>query len=127
MSNEHIVVGPEALQLRREKTAAAQRQVAGTRGQWLARRSYYYDLMRRALAFFVEPGERVLNVRSQTGWMLEAVKPSEGVGLEITREMAEVAHAEHPQFRYEVGFPDVRQVDGTFDSILVADPGETAD
>lgn len=75
MNTEQIVVGPEALQLRREKTAAAQRQVAATRGQWLARRSYYYDLMRRALAFFVEQGERVLSVRSQTGWMLDAVKP----------------------------------------------------
>lgn len=127
MNIEQIVVGPEALQLRREKTAAAQKQVAATRGQWLARRRYYYDLMRRALAFFVEPGERVLNVRSQTGWMLDAVKPSEGVGLEITQEMADVAKAQHPRFRYEVGFPDVHQVDGKFDSIIVADPGETAD
>lgn len=121
------IVGPQALQLRREKTAQAQRDVAATRAQWLARRSYYYELVRKALAFFVEPGEKVLNVRSQTGWMLDAVKPSEGVGLEITQEMADIAKAGHSEFRYEVGFPDIHQVQGKFDSIIVADPGETAD
>jgi len=120
-------VGPAALDIRRRRSAQVQASVALSRSRWLARRSYYYDLMRRALAFFVEPGERVLNVRCQTGWMLDAVKPSEGVGLEISREMADVAKAENPQFRYEVGFPDVHQVEGKFDAIIVADPGETAD
>jgi hypothetical protein len=120
-------VGPAALDIRRRRSAQVQASVSLSRSWWLARRSYYYDLMRRALAFFVEPGERVLNVRCQTGWMLDAVKPSEGVGLEISQEMADVAKAENPQFRYEVGFPDVHQVEGKFDAIIVADPGETAD
>lgn len=120
-------VGPAALDSRRSRSAQMQAAVAPSRSRWLARRGYYYDLMRRALGFFVEPGERVLNVRSQTGWMLDAVKPAEGVGLEITQEMVDVAREEHPQFCYEVGFPDVHVVEGKFDAIIVADPGETAD
>jgi hypothetical protein len=122
-----MIVGPEALQKRREKIAEAQRTTAGSRAVWLERWSYYHDLLRRALAFFVEPGERVLSVRCQTGWMLEAVRPSEGVGLDLTEEMVAEAKRRYPQFRYEVGFPDQRRVDGLFDSIVVADTGETVD
>ena len=120
-------VGPEALQQRREKTAELQRKSAGSRAGWLKRWSYYHQLVRRALAFFVEPDERVLSFRCQTGWMLDAVRPSQGVGLELTEEMVAEARRLHPQFRYEVGFPDLHHVKGEFDSIIVADTGETVD
>lgn len=122
-----MIVGPEALQMRRERTATAQRQIAGSRGQWIQRWSYYRQLMKQALAFFVEPGQRVLNIRCQTGWILKAVGPSEGVGIEITEEMVQEAKRTHPEFKYEVGFPDLHKATGTFDSIIIADPGETAD
>jgi len=124
---QRMIVGPEALQLRRERTAAAQRRIAKSRESWIQRWAYYRKLMSKALAFFVEPGERVLNLRCQTGWMLKAVRPSQGVGLEITEEMVQEARKLYPEFRYEVGYPDLYQVRGEFDSILVADPGETAD
>lgn len=127
MVSDPVIVGPEALDARRMRTAEAQRQVAKKRGRWIARRGYFYDLMRRALGFFVQPGERVLSVRCQNGWMLEAVRPSEGTGIEITEEMAAVARKEHPKFRYQVGFPDTFQPAGEFDSIIVSDPGETVD
>ena len=127
METDPAIVGPEALEVRRQGTADAQRRVAEARRGWMERRSYFYSLMRRALSFFVEPGERVLSVRCQDGWMLEAVEPREGVGLEITGEMVEVAKKQHPRFRYEVGFADTFQVQGEFDAIIVADPGETVD
>jgi len=121
------IVGPEALELRRQRTADAQRRIADRRRGWIGRQGYFYQLMRSALAFFVEPGEKVLSVRCQNGWMLDAVQPSEGVGLEITDQMVQVARQEYPRFRYETGFPDTHQVEGKFDTIIVADPGETVD
>lgn len=112
---------------RREQTVHAQRSIAGVRAGWIRRRRYYYHLIAKALAFFVEPGGRVLNIRSQTGWMLEAMRPREGVGQEITTEMTDVARQANPAFRYEVGFADKDRIDGVFDTIVVADPGEIAD
>jgi len=127
MSSDPVIVGPEALEARRRRIAGAQKQVAKERGKWIARRGYFYDLMRRALRFFVEPAERVLSVRCQNGWMLEAVRPCEGTGVEVTKEMVEEANRMHPEFRYEVGDPDTFQPPGKFDAIIVADPGETVD
>lgn len=120
-------VGPEALELRRERTAHAQRLLARTRPQWIRRRSYYYQLMRQALAFFIEPGESLLNVRCQTGWMLGAIRPSRGLGVELTDEMIAVAKKENPEFEYLRAFPDLFKIGEKFDAILVADPGETED
>ena len=127
MQTDTVIVGPEALELRRQGTADAQRSVSKVRGSWIERRGYFYGLIRQALGFFVEPAERVLSVRSQNGWMLQAVQPREGTGTEITGEMVEEAKREYPQFRYEVGFPDTFQPKGDFDAIIVADPGETVD
>lgn len=122
-----MIVGPDALSERRERIAQAQRRLARDRVSWIRRRRYYYDLMRRAFGFFIEPGEKVLNIRCQTGWMLKAVCPSRGVGVELTEEMIAVARNENPEFEYRQGFPDLLPMEGQFDSILVADPGETVD
>jgi len=127
MSSHHINVGPDALEARRASIVSSQKQSAHCRGVWIARWSHFYDLMRRSLAFFVEPNERVLSVRCQNGWMLEAVQPSEGTGMEITGKMVEEAKGEYPRFHYEIGFPDSFQPRGEFDAIIVADPGETVD
>lgn len=113
--------------MRRRGTSDAQKCVAATRFGWIKRRDYFYQLMRHALSFFVEPEERVLSVRCQNGWILETVQPSEGTGIEITSEMVAEARKDHPQFQYEVGFPDTFQLSGEFDAIIVADPGETVD
>jgi len=127
MQTVPTIVGPEALELRRQGTANAQRSISKGRGLWIKRRGYFYGLMRQSLAFFVEPAERVLSMRCQNGWMLDAVQPQEGTGIEITEEMVEEAKRERPQFHYEVGFPDIFQPKGEFDAIIVADPGETVD
>lgn len=48
----------------------------------------------------MEPGKRVLNIRCETGFMLDALQPAYGVGVEISAEMIAVARREHPQFTY---------------------------
>jgi hypothetical protein len=127
MHENQMLVGPEALEQRRQQTFDAQRESAASRARWLTKRNYFYSLMEKALAFFVEPGERVLNIRSQTGWMLGAVKPSKGLGFELTAEMNEQARKANPEFDYQQGFPDQIDYSGTYDSIIIADPGETVD
>jgi hypothetical protein len=124
---QEAIVGPEALALRRGTTAEAQKKSAATRNRWIGKRGYYYSLIERALAFFVEPGERVLSIRSQTGWMLKALKPSIGNGLELTQEMILEAQKANPEFDYTEGFPDQFEYSGKYDAVIIADPGETVD
>jgi hypothetical protein len=126
-SDSQFSVGPEALNQRREVTARAQQEIALKRGTWIKSRVYFYTLLEQALAFFIESGERVLNIRSQTGWMLSAVKPSFGDGVELTHAMNAEARKSNPGFNYNEGFPDQYEYSGKYDSIIIADPGETVD
>src|SRR5580698_1391828 len=98
--------GPEALALRNRRNREHQASVAASRPGWIRRNAYYYSCLKRLLRHLVEPGKRVLNVRCQTGFLLDALEPSYGVGVEISREMVEVAQAENPQFTYYESFPE---------------------
>jgi SAM-dependent methyltransferase len=79
------------------------------------------------LRHLVEPGKRVLNIRCQTGFLLEALQPTYGVGVEISPQMVAVAQAAHPQFTYYEAFPEDFVSQEEFDYILLCDVGDIAD
>jgi SAM-dependent methyltransferase len=119
--------GPEALALRNRRNREHQASVAASRPGWIRRNAYYYSCLKRLLRHLVEPGKRVLNVRCQTGFLLDAIEPSYGVGVEISPEMVEVARTEHSRFQYEEAFPEDYIPREKFDYILLCDIGDTVD
>jgi SAM-dependent methyltransferase len=122
-----ILWGAEALAARNRVNRRQQTETARARPRWIARNKYYYDAVKRLLCFLVEPGKRVLNMRCQTGFLLDAVKPSYGVGVDISEEMIEVAKTEHPRFSYQRAFPEEFQPLEPFDYVLFNDIGDTVD
>jgi SAM-dependent methyltransferase len=119
--------GMHALHERNKRNQAHQASIARTRANWIRSNRYYYEALVRLLRFLVEPGKRVLNIRCQTGFLLEALRPRRGVGVEISSEMVSVAHASSPRFEYHVSFPeDFRPIE-KFDYILFGDIGDTVD
>ena len=92
--------------MQNERNRQHQSTWAAGRAQWIERNKYYYECLARLLRHLIEPGRRVLNIRCQTGFLLEALRPAYGVGLEISPEMVAVARAAHPQFTYHEGFPE---------------------
>ena len=116
-----------ALEYSRQRRRESQRRIAATRQRWVDRNRYYYDQIYQLLRFIIEPGRRVLSLRSQTGEFLEAVKPSVGVGVEITEEMAAVARARYPQYTFHTSDLETMTVEGTFDYVLFSDISDTVD
>src|SRR5580698_2856449 len=90
-----VVHGTEALRSQNERNRRHQSVSAGARAGWIRRNKYYYECLRRLLRSLVEPGKRVLNIRCQTGHLLDAIRPAYGVGVEISPEMVAVARAEY--------------------------------
>ena len=119
--------GPEVLQSRNEANKLHQSTEAATRGKWIRRNRYYYELLVRLLRHLVEPGKRVLNIRCQTGFLLDALQPRYGVGVDISAEMIDEARTAHPEFKYYEAFPEDFVSQETFDYILLCDPGDTVD
>ncbi len=126
-SEADLAWGPRALRLRNERNRQHQSGLAATRAKWIRRNKYYYESLKRLLRHLVEPGKRVLNIRCQTGFLLDALRASYGVGVEISPEMVEVARAAHPQFKYYEAFPEDFVPPETFDYILLCDVGDIAD
>src|SRR5437016_2700708 len=107
--------GPEALIESRRARREHQARLAEDRQRWIDRNRHYYDGVRRVLKFVIEPGRRVLNVRCQTGHFLEAVAPCQGVGVEISEELVDIARRRYPQFTFLRADPEELQVAHTFD------------
>lgn len=119
--------GPQALRERNERNRQHQAAQAKTRAAWIRRNQFYYKALARLLQHLVEPNKRVLNIRSGTGFLLDAMKPCYGVGVDISSEMTATAKETYPQFVYHESLPEDFIPSERFDYILVSDVGDVVD
>src|SRR2546423_13258020 len=126
--------GPAALDERRQRSARPLARLAEKRAYWIDHNRYYYGLLIRLLLFLIEPGKRILFVRCSTASLLASLEPAEGVGLEISQEMIDVAQRRYPEFTYKLAFPDTdkflahfQESKQTFDYVVFSDIDDTVD
>jgi len=119
--------GPGALEEVRKARREHQEATAAQRDEWISANRYYYDRMKRLLRFIVEPRKRVLDLRCETGYLLAALEPSYGVGVEISDAMVEVAQELHPQLRFVRSDVETLELNETFDYILFNHVFDTVD
>jgi SAM-dependent methyltransferase len=105
---------------------------APQRRDWLARASFFHAEDLLYLKFLIGEGARVLELGCGTGDLLAALKPSYGVGVDISEGMIAEACKAHPFLTFLTGDIEdeafVRQLPGPFDFIVVVDTlGELED
>lgn len=69
---------------------------------WKSKAHYYYDAVKASVAQVVPPDSRVCEVGCGTGDVLAELKPSAGLGTDISPAMVEAAAKRHPDLRFEV-------------------------
>src|SRR5689334_4048947 len=74
--------------------------LAPERESWKRRNAYYYAERARWHAFYIPPGQAVLEVGHGTGDILAAVGASRGVGCEFSPGMAAASAQRNPTFRF---------------------------
>jgi SAM-dependent methyltransferase len=119
--------GPGALDHSRALRRAHQQRIAPQRQRWIDRNRYYYESIHRLFRFIIEPGRRVLSLRCQTGDFLHAVAPSEGVGIDISPAMVDIARERHPAFEFYCADPESLKMHRRFDYVLFSDVADTVD
>ena len=129
MSSEPAVKpwGQAALAAKRSTIRTHQAKYAMQREQWIRGNSLFYDSVKQMLRFIVEPRKSVLNLRCQTGFLLDAVNPVRGVGVEISPAMKEIAHQRYPQYEFLVADPEDLTLTEKFDYILFDNISDTVD
>ena len=100
-------------------------RLAPERSKWRARSAFFHDQDEAYLRFLMPEGQRVLDLGCGIGDTLAALRPSVGVGVDLSERMVEVARERHPSLEFLVG--DIEDpetllaLDGPFDVILLSD------
>lgn len=100
-------------------------RLAQERDTWVARNSFYYEDDRRYMRFLISEGLRVLDLGCGTGQLLATLKPSRGVGVDLSAKMISVARKSFPNLEFHVGDiedPDtLSKLGGPFDIVVMSD------
>lgn len=119
--------GPLVLEGLREARRRHQQENAARRHEWIESNPLYYDALISLLRFIVPEGKRVLAVRCETGHLLAALKPSYGVGVELSQAMVAEARARHGELTFVQGEPEDLELGETFDYVLFDHVFDTVD
>src|SRR5687767_6927370 len=82
---------------------------------------YYHRRLAEIYRFIVPPGQRVLELGCGRGDLLAALKPSYGVGLDLSPEMICQAQRRHPELRFIQADAIDLAVEEPFDVIILSD------
>src|SRR4051812_42320918 len=88
--------------LEKQRRIAEYDRFAAERDQWRAKNAAYYRAVERLVRFVVPPNARVLEIGCGTGDLLAALKPSEGVGVDISPRLVDEARRKHPLIDFVV-------------------------
>jgi 2-polyprenyl-3-methyl-5-hydroxy-6-metoxy-1,4-benzoquinol methylase len=107
----------------RKKEAIRERfnVLAAQRVYWQKRSRYYYEEQVRYNRFLVPEGVSVLEIGCGLGDLLASVKPSKGLGLDLSEAMVKEASLRHPFLEFRVGDVEDLKINETFDVIILSD------
>ena len=94
-------------------------RLADCRYKFLKRNKYYYKTLFKQYCYFIPEGKKVLEIGCATGDLLAALKPSYGLGVDISPNMIKIAKQKHSDLKFFQGAIDDFQTDVKFDYIVL--------
>jgi len=100
-------------------------QMAARRATWRETNSAFHDADKRYFSFLVTAGKRVLDLGCGNGELLASLRPSYGVGVDLSENMVDEARHRHPSLEFVAGDIEdpavIESLDGPFDIIIMSD------
>lgn len=91
------------------------------REKWIRKNAYYYKCLTTYLKFMIPEGSSVLEIGSGTGFLLEKLKPSRGVGIDVSPEMISYAKEHRGQYSHYLMDAEDISLNESFDYVLISD------
>ncbi|MEQ9551079.1 MAG: glycosyltransferase [Coleofasciculus sp. G3-WIS-01] len=88
--------------------------------KWTKRNRYYYEDIQKLYVFFVQANSDVLEIGSELAYLLNAVKPKVGLGIDSNAEAVKIARQKFPELEFGIEKPESFQCSQAFDYILMA-------
>ena len=89
----------------------------------LIKAKYYYNLVKREYSAIIPSEKTILDIGCGTGEMLNALKPSRGVGIDISPNMIKEAKKKFEEYSFIVaeGETFLKNVGGKYDFVVMVD------
>ncbi len=94
---------------------------ASKRDTWKRRNSFYHRTIEKQYAFIIPEGSVVLELGCSTGDLLNAVKPSRGIGVDFSANAIAIARQKYPHLEFYVADANSYTADVQPDYIIVSD------
>ncbi len=95
-------------------------RLAHKRDDYRAKNKYYYSLLNKQYRYFVPEGKKVLEIGCATGDLLSTLKPSLGVGVDLSPAMVKIAKDKYPHLQFLTGDIFDLKINETFDFIILS-------
>ncbi|MBX7246879.1 MAG: glycosyltransferase [Candidatus Sumerlaeaceae bacterium] len=96
-------------------------RLAQTRRSWKQRARAYHDSIADLMRFIVPRGKKVAEIGCATGELLAALEPSEGLGVDLSPAMVELAAKEFPKLEFLAADAENLPLDRKFDYVVMSD------
>ncbi len=105
----------------REQRIRALDDLAQERDRFRAKNRAYHAQIEKLARFHIPEGARILEIGCSTGDLLAALKPSRGVGVDISPRHVELAREKHPHLEFQVAAAEELELDEQFDYVVLSD------
>jgi len=95
--------------------------IAGEYDRWKEKSAYYYRLLAEIYRKRIPEGASVLEIGCGTGALLHALRPSRGLGVDISPAMVEIATEKFPSLAFRVADAEAFDPEETFDFVIIPD------
>ncbi|KAA3646411.1 MAG: glycosyltransferase [Chloroflexi bacterium] len=82
---------------------------------------YYHSRIEKVFGNLISPNLRVLEIGSGTGYLLASLKPSFGLGIDISEQMLLHAKGNHPELHFVQADGGSLPFDTSFDMVILSD------
>ncbi|MFZ1322538.1 MAG: class I SAM-dependent methyltransferase, partial [Ignavibacteria bacterium] len=106
---------------RKENVINHTNAVASDRKKWIRRNKYYYQNLTNLLKFSIPEGSSIIEIGCGIGNQLNDLKPSRGVGIDISENMIVEAKKEFPQYEFIVMDSEEINISEKFDFVIISD------
>jgi len=96
-------------------------KIAESRTKWKKRNRFYHKSLEKYFSFIIPANSSVLELGCGTGELLNAVAPSNGVGVDFSPKMITIAQEQFPHLNFMVQDAEDLQLDEKFDYIILSD------
>lgn len=105
----------------KSRVLEAMETIAHERNKYIRRNRYYYRNLVRFFRFNIPEGASILEIGCGTGYLLNALNPSYGKGIDLSPSMVQIATEQYPHLNFEVMDAENLTMCETFQYVIISD------